>query len=93
MRWDYYAITAWFGEVELATGEKGAFGGPKKEKRKGWWVSFDSEHHPEADFLRRMGDDGWELVGVVVSHAYSAGGSIDKWYEPAHRLFLKKPKE
>jgi len=90
MRWEYHVVNVWYGEATFATGQQGIVGGAKKEKRKGWWVTFDDGHQSEREFLERMGDDGWELIGVVVSGAYSAGGSLDKWYEPSHRLFFKR---
>ena len=40
----------------------------------GWLVIGQGGKRGVDEYLRRMGEEGWELVGAVVSAAWSTGG-------------------
>lgn len=92
MDWEYWFFDVWYGEAEFDTGERGLMGSQKRRKEKWWCVSQSDGPVSEKEILDYMGSHGWELVGAAVSSTYSAGGSIDKWFQPSHRLFFKRPK-
>ena len=63
-----------------------------EEKGTGRWVRSRGQEHRMDEYLRRMGDDGWELVGAVVGQSWGSGAAAPAWYSPSHWLYFKRPK-
>jgi len=110
-QWEYEAWVTYYTEAPILTGEVGKWTGRKTKAAKGYWVNVGStklEGSPEVlstrdgeklislfDFLHRMGQDGWELVGTPAFALMLAGGggprTVTDWYNPSIWLIFKRP--
>ncbi|MHB1354459.1 MAG: hypothetical protein ACYCZF_00625 [Anaerolineae bacterium] len=83
-RWEYRVCTCQF-EI---TSEGGIF-----REDEGFWILSLDEDVPLADGLRRLGAEGYELVGIQTASLRDNGGAGTSWYAPGSIYVFKRPLE
>lgn len=96
-KWEYFWTTVSLVQEEQPSGERGLFGGEKKQivgRWVAWWSEGERLERLELSaLLNKAGALGWELVGTPISEARHGGGglSIGFTYTPPHLLYFKRP--
>jgi|GEM_PF-3732412 len=84
-KWEYYVAFCSYVETKKA----GMFGGAAEGA---WMLRLGDTEYPLADGLNRMGSQGYELMGIQLSHLRTGGSSMTYYYTDAHYIF-KRPDE
>jgi hypothetical protein len=97
-KWEYLAAWVHCYSQVFKVPKQGLFGGSETRVEETWAVKISGEELALHDGLARLGDEGWEMVGVA-----AAFGSMqfiladdpehpDRDCRTAHWLYLKRPK-